>query len=75
MDGGIKIIFRAAGLDEIKQWVLGLRPEAYVIEPEELRWIVQPNLERSMDQYREGMLFQVKEPVGDLADVVVKRNT
>lgn len=61
LDGAIEIIFRVAGLDEIKQWVLGLGSEAYVVEPEELRWLVQSDLERSLDQYREGKLFQVKE--------------
>ncbi len=61
LDGAIEIIFRVAGLDEIKQWVLGLGPEAYVVEPEELRWLVQSDLERSLDQYREGRVFQVKE--------------
>jgi predicted DNA-binding transcriptional regulator YafY len=68
LDGAIEIMFRVAGLDEIKQWVLGLGPEAYVVEPEELRWMVQSDLKRSLDQYTEGMLFQVKEPVDGLAD-------
>ncbi len=49
-DGAIEIIFRVAGLDEIKQWVLGLGPETYVVEPEKLRCLVQSDLERSLDQ-------------------------
>ena len=61
-------------LDEIKQWMLGLGPEAYVVEPEELRRMVQSDLKRSLDQYTQGMVFQVKEPVDDLADVSVDRN-
>ena len=61
LDGAIEIIFQVAGLDEIKQWVLGLGPEAYVVEPEKLRCLVQSDLERSLDQYREGKLFQVKK--------------
>ena len=64
----IEIMFRVAGLDEIKQWVLGLGPEAYVVEPEELRWMIQSDLKRSLDQYTEGMLFQVKEPVDGLME-------
>ena len=74
LDGAIEIIFRVAGLDEIKQWVLGLGPEAYVVEPEELRWLVQSDLKRSLDQYAEGMLFQLKEPVDGLADALVEKN-
>jgi len=38
-----------------------LGPEAYVVEPEELRWVIQADLERSLDQYREGKVYQVKE--------------
>jgi predicted DNA-binding transcriptional regulator YafY len=74
LDGAIEIIFRVAGLDEIKQWVLGLGPEAYVIEPEELRWMVQSDLKRSLDQYMEGIVFEVKRPVDDITDVIVERN-
>jgi len=62
LDGAIEIIFRVAGLDEIKRWVLGLGPEAFVLEPEELKMMVQADLERSLDQYQQGMLFQAKEP-------------
>ncbi len=61
LDGAIEIIFRVAGLDEIKQWVLGLGPEAIVVEPEELKVMVQADLERSLDQYRHGTLFEVKD--------------
>ena len=61
LDGAIEIIFRVAGLDEIKQWVLGLGPEAIVVEPEELKVMVQADLERSLDQYSRGTLFEVNE--------------
>ncbi len=61
LDGAIEIIFRVAGLDEIKQWVLGLGPEAVVVEPEELKVLVQADLERSLDQYQQGMLFEEKD--------------
>ena len=60
LDGAIEIIFRLAGLSEIKQWVLGLGPEAIVVEPEELKLMVQADLERSLEQYKKGMLFEVK---------------
>jgi len=58
LDGAIEIIFRVAGLSEIKRWVLGLGPEAIVKAPEELKLMVQADLERSLDQYQQGMLFQ-----------------
>jgi predicted DNA-binding transcriptional regulator YafY len=61
LDGAIEIIFRVAGLSEIKRWVLGLGPEAFVVAPEELKALVQADLERSLDQYREGNLFETKE--------------
>jgi len=64
-DGSIEVIFRVAGLEEIKQWVLSLGPEAYVLEPEELRWMIQSDLVRSLAQYRDGMEFQIEE-AGDL---------
>lgn len=62
LDGAIEIIFRVAGLDEIKQWVLGLGPEAFVVAPEELKLMVQADLERSLEQYNQGQLFQVQGP-------------
>jgi predicted DNA-binding transcriptional regulator YafY len=51
-----------AGLSEIKRWVLGLGPEAIVKAPEELKIMVQADLERSLDQYNQGQLFQVEQP-------------
>jgi len=50
-DGGIEIIFQVAGLDEIRQWVLSLGPEAYVVEPEELRVSVVACLKAALDRY------------------------
>jgi len=35
-DGSLEMTFRAAGLDEIRRWVLSFRPEAIVLEPEKL---------------------------------------
>ena len=61
LDGAIEIIFRVAGLSEIKRWVLGLGPEAFVVAPEELKAMVEADLERSLGQYRHGTLFEVNE--------------
>lgn len=61
LDGAIEIIFRVAGLSEIKCWVLGLGPEAFVKAPDELKMMVQADLERSLDQNRHGTLFEIKE--------------
>ena len=54
-DGGIEINFRVAGLDEIKQWVLSLGPEAYVMEPEELKEMVNHELRNALSQYDESV--------------------
>jgi predicted DNA-binding transcriptional regulator YafY len=50
-DGAIEIVFRVAGLEEIKQWALSLGPEAYVIEPEQLREVVVTALGQTLAQY------------------------
>ena len=68
LDGAIEVIFRVAGLDEIKRWVLGLGPEALVKSPDELKIMVQADLERSLDQYRHGTLFEAKEREGHLSN-------
>ena len=51
-DGGIEITLRVAGLDEIKQWVMSMGPEAYIVAPEELRSLVRAELENTLSQYR-----------------------
>ena len=71
LDGAIEIIFRVAGLSEIKRWVLGLGPEAFVKAPDELKMMVQADLEQSLEQYKKGMLFEVKEPKDTLSKKVV----
>lgn len=53
-DGGIEIIFRVAGLEEIKQWVLSFGPEAYVVEPEELRSRTSKALVEALAHYGRG---------------------
>lgn len=50
-DGGIEIIFRVAGLDEIRQWVLSLGPEAVVVAPWALREMVCGSLAETLAQY------------------------
>jgi len=50
-DGAIEIVFRVAGLEEIKQWALSLGPEAYVIEPEQLREVIVTALSQTLAQY------------------------
>lgn len=51
IDGGIEIVFRVAGLEEIKQWVLSLGPEACVLEPVQLRQAVVAALGQTLAQY------------------------
>jgi len=59
-DGGIEIVLRVAGLDEIKQWVLSLGPEAEVIEPEELRQAIKASLKKPLAPY-EGRPHSTRE--------------
>ena len=51
IDGGIEISFRVAGLDEIRQWVLSMGPEAVVVEPDELKVLVWKSLKETIKQY------------------------
>ncbi len=64
IDGGIEIAFRVAGLDEIKQWVLSLGPEAYVAAPVELREAVRRDMVEALRQYGPEPLEEVQD-VGD----------
>jgi predicted DNA-binding transcriptional regulator YafY len=50
-----------AGLDEIKQWVMSLGPEAYVEEPKELRDMVKADMKKALVQY-EGIRPAFQEP-------------
>jgi len=50
-DGGIELAFRVAGLDEIKQWVMSMGPEACVMEPEELKESVKGCLKTTLSRY------------------------
>jgi predicted DNA-binding transcriptional regulator YafY len=60
IDGGIEISFRVAGLDEIKQWVLSLGPEACVVAPAELREAVRRDLIEAWRQYGPEPFVEVK---------------
>jgi predicted DNA-binding transcriptional regulator YafY len=50
-DGSLELTFRIAGLEEIKQWIMSLGPEAYVLEPEELRKMIRVDLRKTIFQY------------------------
>ncbi len=56
IDGGIEIAFRVAGLEEIRQWVLSLGPEARVLEPPELKASVAESLAAALALYDTGDL-------------------
>ena len=51
IDGGIEINFKVAGLDEIRQWVLSLGPQAVVVAPDELKIAVWQSLKDTLDHY------------------------
>ena len=51
-DGGLEISFQAAGLEEIRNWVLSLGPEAEVLEPAELREMVIEALNQAREVYK-----------------------
>ncbi|NQT69304.1 MAG: WYL domain-containing protein, partial [Desulfobacteraceae bacterium] len=55
------LISQVAGLDEIKQWIMSLGPEAYVEEPKKLRDMVQAELKKALIQY-EGIRPAYQEP-------------
>jgi hypothetical protein len=44
----------------MKQWVMGLGPEAYVIEPEKLKEMVKAGLRKALIQYEGLRLAQRK---------------
>lgn len=62
-DKSLEITFRVAGLDEIKRWVMGLGPEAYVKEPEKLKDMVRAGLKKALNQY-EGIKPIYQTPPG-----------
>lgn len=60
-DGSLELIFQVAGLDEIKQWIMSLGPEAYVKEPKKLKDMVKTDLKKTMVQYK-GIRPAYQEP-------------
>ena len=52
-DGSLELTFQVAGLEEIKQWIMGFGPEAYVEKPKKLRDMVKADLKKTMIQYEE----------------------
>jgi len=60
-DGSLELIFQVAGLDEIKQWIMSLGPEAYVEEPKSLRDMVKADMKKALIQY-EGIRHTYQEP-------------
>lgn len=59
--GALELTFQVVGLDEIKQWVMSLGPEAYVEEPKMLRDMVRADLKEALVQY-EGIKAAHIEP-------------
>ena len=53
--------FQVAVLNEIKQWIISLGPEAYVIEPEKLKTMVKSGLKKALIQY-EGTMPEYSRP-------------
>ncbi len=51
-DGSLEMVFRIAGLDEIKSWILSFGPEAVVLNPPELQEQVRRDLLKNLEQYR-----------------------
>lgn len=60
-DGSLELTFHVAGLDEIKQWIMGFGSEGYVVEPERLKDMVRADLKKALVQY-EGLRPISKEP-------------
>ena len=60
-DGSLELTFHVAGLDEIKQWIMGFGSEAYVVEPERLKNMVRADFKKALIQY-EGLRPISQEP-------------
>jgi predicted DNA-binding transcriptional regulator YafY len=60
-DGSLEMTLRVAGLDEIKHWIMGFGPEAYVIEPERLKDMIRDDFKKALVQY-EGASPVFEEP-------------
>ena len=53
-DKSVEMTFQVAGLDEIKQWLLSLGPEAEVIEPKRLKELIRQDLKKTLSKYEKG---------------------
>ena len=53
-DKSVEMTFQVAGLDEIKQWLLSLGPEAEVIEPKLLKEMIRQDLKQTLSKYEKG---------------------
>ncbi len=53
-DKSLEMILQVAGLNEIKQWVMGLGPEAEVVEPKQLKDLIQQDLKKTLSKYDKG---------------------
>jgi hypothetical protein len=53
-DKSLEMTLQVAGLDEIKQWVMGLGPEAEVLEPKQLKDLIQQDLKKTLSKYEKG---------------------
>lgn len=70
-DGSLEITLRIGGLDEIKQWIMGFGPEAYVIEPERLKDMIRDDFKKALVQYEElKSAYQVPEAPENKADYI-----
>ena len=51
-DGSLELMFRVAGLDEIKRWIFSLGPEAVILELPKLREMVRKDLYGMLGGYQ-----------------------
>ena len=62
-DGSLELTFQVAGFDEIKQWIMSLGPEAYVIELERLRDMIKADLKKTLIQYKPKLVSSIRHSV------------
>ncbi len=51
-DGSLDLTFQAAGLDEIKRWILSLGPACQVLEPNRLKTMVSEDVGKVLTYYK-----------------------
>jgi predicted DNA-binding transcriptional regulator YafY len=68
-DGSLEMTLRVAGLEEIKQWVMGMGTEARVLEPESLKEMVKAELISALSYYTESIESFREQPTrNNIAD-------